>query len=75
MSATLSTSDEAARARSELARHAITTRWAGTTPEQRRQATLPGRLSGAVRLVTEHQDQLTAEQRDQLLDVALGGAA
>jgi hypothetical protein len=72
MATTLSADETAARARSELARHAITARWAKTSPEERRRVTLPARISGAVRLISEHADQLSEEQTDQLLDAVYG---
>jgi hypothetical protein len=50
----ISTSDEAARARSELARHATQTRWCKVTdPDQRRRQTQPARVAAAVKVLVD----------------------
>jgi hypothetical protein len=68
----LSDSDAAVQARSEAARHAISARWAGTTPEQRRAATRKARVAGAVSNICNNAHTLTDEQRARIL-AALGG--
>jgi hypothetical protein len=71
----LSTSEAAA----ELGRLGMAKRWAGTTPEQRREATRKARLASAVKTVSvaAGTGELTDEQKDQIHSAlyGLGGVA
>jgi hypothetical protein len=60
--------------RAEAARVAIESRWAGTTPEQRRAGTHKARVASAVKCVAECWHELTDDQRAAIFQaMARGG--
>jgi enoyl-CoA hydratase/carnithine racemase len=56
----------------EFARMGGHARAAALTPEQRKAGAKKARLSGLVNAVSRRVDELTEEQKDQLLDALLG---
>ena len=68
----LSMDEASIQARSEAARHAQSIRWAGTTPEQRRQATRKARTAAAVVIICNRVDELSDDDKDRILDAIYG---
>lgn len=65
------TTSEAA---AELGRLGMAKRWAGTTPEQRREATRKARLASAVKTISvaAGTGELSEEQKDTLIEALYG---